>query len=163
MVNPTPKILGACVVVCVLVRNHQIWGRPQPAAIICSHSSSSKITIKMIWLYYDGAYSPCSVFLANIEVCWRWKCFIHAVANEGVNRLGPRRHYSVFIWICLMFYPLVIWALFHVRHQKDIKQDAGFKFRSQSKKKKNVMCVLTTCNVSCVFLCAVGMCFRELS
>lgn len=28
--------------------------------------------------------------------------------------------------------PLVIWTLFHVNHQKDIKQDASFKIRSQA-------------------------------
>lgn len=58
--------------------------------------------------------------------------FHGAVANEGAIRLSPRRHYRVFIWNCLMFQPLVIWTLFHVHHQKDIKQDAAFKIRSQS-------------------------------
>lgn len=58
--------------------------------------------------------------------------FHGAVANEGAIRLSPRRHYRVFIWVCLKFQPLVIWTLFHVHHQKDIKQNAAFKIRSQS-------------------------------
>ena len=48
-----------------------------------------------------------------------------------------------------MFHPLVIWTLFHVHHQKDIKQDAEFKIRSQGLGKKYGVCecVLTACSL----------------
>ena len=72
--------------------------------------------------------------------------FHGAVANEGAIKLSPRRHYRVFIWIRLMLQPLVIWTLFHVHHQKDIKQDAGFKVRSQ-RTAENSECVLTACSL----------------
>lgn len=66
-----------------------------------------------------------------LSACGESPASVGAVANEGANGLGPRRHYGVFIRIRLMFRPLVIWTLFHVHHQKDIKQDSEFKIRSQ--------------------------------
>lgn len=40
-----------------------------------------------------------------------------------------------------MFHPPVIWTLFHVHHQKDIKQDAEYQFGTWEMEKKCGMCV----------------------
>lgn len=82
--------------------------------------------------------------------------FHGAVANEGAIRLSPRRHYRVFIWICLKLQPLVIWTLFHVHHQKDIKQNAAFKIRSQS------LGQIAVCVCACVHLCACTECMQPM-
>lgn len=61
-----------------------------------------------------------------------------------------------------MFQPLVISTLFHVHHQKDIKQDAEFKIRSQSPGK---MCVHVAYTAS-LCVCAVDVYvyfFRDLA
>lgn len=93
-------------------------------------------------------------FINSSFICSQSKPSFHgAVANEGAIRLSPRRHCRVFIWIGLMFQPLVIWTLFHVHHQKDIKQHAAFTITSQSLGKMWCACICV-----CVCVCLLTTC-----
>lgn len=169
---PTQIILGDCVLWGWFWIDPRLflscWDDVRSFIVFKDTPSTSQFTIRD-----DLAILWCSI-LAMQCLCCKWKklskfvgdesasfinssfirvqlkpSFHGAVANEGANRLSPRRHYGVFIWICLMFHPLVIWTLFHVHHQKDIKQDAEFKIRSQS---KNVICVFWLHIYTCVCL-----------
>lgn len=121
--------------------NHLRWS----GYIMMQHISHAVFALQMKKLSKFVGDESAS-FIDSSFICVQSKPSFHgAVANEGANKLSPRRHYGVFIWICLMFHPLVIWALFHVHHQKDIKQDVEFKIRSQSKKCD--VCVLTGCSL----------------
>lgn len=158
-----------------LIQRSAYSSPPCPAGMISGHSSSSKIPPPPLTFHWVSDITACNyqnilwcIILAMQCLCCKWKScgsllemkvlhlsthllsvrsqsFHGAVANEGAIRLSPRRHYRVFIWICLMFQPLVIWTLFHVHHQKDIKQDAAFKIRSQSTGQNAVRMPLSLC------------------